>query len=212
MNFDSNLNSNDSFFNNSNSVHRNDNEQPRPASKRTRPSVNSTAAAAAEKKKLELLMRPTNHILVNSRERIMPLRQIKKTLINEAIHDYLRLTGKSELSEFDWFVWPAILRGDNLFAMPDNKDSTHLRQSTMYFQDKAALLAESSFNSMSYLYPLLSLILNQIENENKMRMEGQGGAAAAVEKSKGYIKKSLCMQAQNGPVLIIVCASCSRGN
>jgi hypothetical protein len=148
---------------------------------------------------MALMMKPTNQILVS--ESIRPIRQLREAQLNEAIRNFLSKHAITELNEFDWFAWPTILRGRNLFAMPEDKDSTHLRQSA--YQEK---IATASFNSFSYLFPLLSLILDSIEHRST-----DTSADTVSASSKGYIKKSMFMQAKNGPILLIVCASCSRG-
>jgi hypothetical protein len=148
---------------------------------------------------LALTMKPTNQILVS--EPIMPIRQLKEMPLNQAVRDQLVILGISELSEFEWFTWPTIFRGRNLYAMPDGKNSTHLRKSLQ--PEKSP---DWSFSSISYLYPLLSLVIDSHERKLSTGTDPSNGPIA-----KGYVKKSMCMQAKNGPSLLIICASCSRG-
>ena len=150
----------------------------------------------------------TGNILVS--EPMEPMRSLKEAPLHQVVRDYLRLEGVNELSEFDWYAWPAILRGRHLYAMPESRDSTHLNGAGRVGEGEGGGGQQGSyslFNSLSYLCPLLSLVLDEttaVRPENAVAERQQG------QQHFGYVKKSMFRQAQNGPVLLIVCASGAR--
>ena len=87
--------------------------------------------------------------------------------------------------------------------MPDIKDSTHIGAANQVELDQL-----SRFDTLSYLYPLLSLVLDAAERSLKLQQPQPnapvGGGIG------GYVKKSMHMQAQNGPRLLIVCGKRER--
>ena len=77
------------------------------------------------------------------------MRKISDAPLNEAIKDYLALKSIKSLSIFDWYCWPTIIRGRHLFAMHNQE------------KDQA----------LSYICPLISLMLDNLDIDSKMAKE-----------------------------------------
>ena len=52
---------------------------------------------------------PPSDILIC--ELVTPMRILRDIPLHSVLHDYLRLNGITQLSAFDWYTWPAMLRG-----------------------------------------------------------------------------------------------------
>ena len=121
----------------------------------------------------------SENVLINGFDNVQPILNIEDKRLHPAVRDYMRnCKGLRQISEFNSFCWPIIFRGRHLFGM-SNEESSSLEL------------------SLSYLCPLLSLMLDNSENkkDNSKILES------------GYVKNSM-NHSQNGPILLIVCTSC----
>ncbi len=117
--------------------------------------------------------------------KITPTQSLTRSNIHELVKEFLHLRGFNEINEYEAYLWPILLRGHHLLAV-DSK--------TEKFAYSQANLKKDKY--ISVLAPLLSLLINDIEfmktyDQNK-------------EASSGVSK------AKNGPILMIVCSSCSN--
>ena len=119
------------------------------------------------------------NVLIDGFDNIEPILNIDNKRIHPSIRDYLRnRIGLRQISEFNSYCWPVIFRGRHLFGM-SNEDSSSV--------DLA----------FSYLCPLLSLLLEQTENNMDFSNIFENG----------YVKNSM-NHSLNGPKLLILCTSC----
>ena len=133
--------------------------------------------------------------------KVSPMRSISESPLNESIKNYLALKSIKHLSVMDWYCLPTIIRGRHLFAMPNKYSNLTSTEVSMSQMDEKVKEAPEKDQALTYLCPLISLMLDQIqidsENEKKKKLEC------------GYIKQSL-VRSQNGPVLLIICSSCKN--
>lgn len=142
----------------------------------------------------------SNEILVS--ECFPPHRTIMDASLHRAVEDYLNLNGIRQLNEFDWYLWPAISSKRNIFAM------SYLNGAVFANGDPATSKtcgSQIKFNSFSYIFPLMNALLNKIEFDCFEMKQNKN-----VNVAKGYFRDSVA-KSQNGPILLIVCASCQRG-
>ena len=128
--------------------------------------------------------------------KVTPYAKLSDVPLERAIHDYLCIKGFNEMTEFESYCWKVVLRGRHLFAMPNpNRNHNDLRLDNGQFYE----VRKERHSFLSYLCPLVSLIIEKVNMELRENMSHESG----------YIKKSLS-RSQNGPVLLIVCPSCKN--
>jgi hypothetical protein len=148
-----------------------------------------------------------------------PINKLTEAPLHRSLIDFINLNVfRVNLPEFDRYAWSCLFNGRHMVALPGPNqyhqiDSTHFRSTKSYknnnnyykkMNQSTRIDYEKSFNSMSYLCPLLSLIIEKKES-NKCELN----LLNYNNKQRSYVKESIS-QSQNGPILLIICASCQR--
>ena len=99
------------------------------------------------------------------------MRKISDAPLNESIKDYLAVKGIKSLSILDWYCWPTIIRGRHLFTMHNQNttnDNIHVNSTDSNFRLKDC---EEKDQALTYICPLISLMLNNLEIDSKIAKE-----------------------------------------
>lgn len=108
---------------------------------------------------------------------VIPIQSIKEQRIHPSLRDFLSFQGILSVSNLNSYLWPCILHGMHCFFMPDESNS-------------------GRSSPIGFLTPLMSLMLEKSTQQIKKNFE------------TGFVKKSIAQsQCENGPILLIVCAS-----
>lgn len=99
------------------------------------------------------------------------MRKISNAPLNEAIKDYLALKSIKSLSILDWYCWPTIIRGRHLFAMHNLNTISDNPQVNYTDTDFKLKDCEEKDQALSYICPLISLMLNNLDIDSKMAKE-----------------------------------------
>lgn len=128
---------------------------------------------------------------------VTPIWSINDSRIHRNVKDYLNLNGLNDVEEFDAHYWPSVIRGQHVLGIPNNPDWSFKNHQSY----SSTANSKSRVSSLSYIVPLLSIILEKVEDELSNRTNYEFG----------FVKNSLAQSKwQNGPLLLIVCGSCDN--